>query len=224
MKIIRILIFLFIVTSHAYAVDYQTVVYPDANNIDVITTTVADTVTVTFSNVTTESIAEFFLTVHSDDSVFVLGTVIDGNISPSYTTEVSDGTIYPSQLSTALLIGACADSVQIRFYTTNLENLHITFCGMQPDGFFGVTEALEVLPVCCLGIRGNIDGDASDILDIVDLVYFIDYSFGIPTGPAPVCFEEADVDASGELDIADIIHVVNYMFSIEGNVPPHNCP
>ncbi len=224
MKKIRTLILLFVVASHAYALDYQTAVYPDANSIDVVAISVADTVTVTFRNVATESIAEFFLTVHSDDSVFVLTTVVDGNLSPSYTTEVTDGTIYPTQLSTALLIGAINDSVQIKFYTTNLENMHITFCGMHPDGFFGVTETQEVLPVCCVGIRGNIDGDAADILDIGDLVYFIDYSFGIPTGPAPICFEEADVDASGQLDIADIIHIVNYMFSVEGNIPPADCP
>lgn len=77
-------------------------------------------------------------------------------------------------------------------------------------------------PPCCTGIRGNVNGDVLDEIDISDLVYFVDYAFGSPSGPPPPCFEEADVDASLSLDIADIVYLVTYMF---GSGPaPLPCP
>lgn len=75
-------------------------------------------------------------------------------------------------------------------------------------------------PSCCIGSRGNVNGDPADQIDISDLVYLVDYSFN--GGPAPPCFEEADVDASGEINIADIVYLVNYMFL--GDFPPPACP
>lgn len=72
---------------------------------------------------------------------------------------------------------------------------------------------------CCVGIRGNVDGDPQDIIDISDLTYLTDYMFG--GGTAPPCMEEADVDDSGGIDIADLVHLVNYIFC--GGVAPSNC-
>ncbi|KAA3637779.1 MAG: hypothetical protein DWP97_00180 [Calditrichaeota bacterium] len=75
-------------------------------------------------------------------------------------------------------------------------------------------------PGCCLGaIRGNVDYDAGDMIDIADLVYFVSFAFS--GGPAPPCFEEADVDTSLGLDIADIVFLVSYMFS--GGPAPNPC-
>lgn len=75
---------------------------------------------------------------------------------------------------------------------------------------------------CCNGIRGNIDGDALEEINIADLVYFVTYSFGTPQGPTPPCPNEADVDNSGELNIADIVYIVTYMFS--SGPEPLPCP
>ena len=72
---------------------------------------------------------------------------------------------------------------------------------------------------CCIGIRGNVDGDGLDQTDIADLVYFVSYSFG--GGPAPICFEEADMDASLGLDIGDIVYLVSYSFG--GGPAPLPC-
>ncbi len=76
---------------------------------------------------------------------------------------------------------------------------------------------------CCTGFRGNVDGDASDIIDISDIVYFVGYSFGNPTGPAPPCFEEADVDGSGTIDITDIVYLVSYSLGNPSGPAPVNC-
>ena len=72
---------------------------------------------------------------------------------------------------------------------------------------------------CCIGIRGNVDNDSLDVIDISDLVYLVDYMFN--GGPDPLCIEEADIDGSGELDIADLVHIVDYMFN--SGLPPVDC-
>lgn len=76
---------------------------------------------------------------------------------------------------------------------------------------------------CCAGIRGNIDGDEFDQINIADLVYLVDYSFSQPPGPEPPCFEEADVNGDGNLNIADVVYLVDYMFSQPPGPPPASC-
>lgn len=75
---------------------------------------------------------------------------------------------------------------------------------------------------CCVFIRGNVNNDPAEMIDIADLVFLVDYMFGTPSGPQPPCFEEADVDNSLTLDIADLVYLVDYMF---GSGPaPLSCP
>lgn len=72
---------------------------------------------------------------------------------------------------------------------------------------------------CCVGIRGNIDSIGG--IDVTDLVYLVNFMF--KDGPAPPCFEEADVNGSGGvLDVSDLVYLVNYMFK-EG-IDPESCP
>ncbi|MFQ5453136.1 MAG: hypothetical protein ACE5D6_03000, partial [Candidatus Zixiibacteriota bacterium] len=59
---------------------------------------------------------------------------------------------------------------------------------------------------------------------IADLVYFVDYSFSQPPGPAPPCIPEANVDLIGGVDIADIVYMVDYMFTQPPGPAPVNCP
>ncbi|HKK22003.1 MAG TPA: SBBP repeat-containing protein, partial [candidate division Zixibacteria bacterium] len=66
---------------------------------------------------------------------------------------------------------------------------------------------------CCTGIRGNVDGDAADAVDIADVIFFVEYSFADPSGPEPPCPDEADVDGNGTVDVADLIYLVDYMFN-----------
>ena len=74
--------------------------------------------------------------------------------------------------------------------------------------------------ICCIPpMRGNIDYDVGDNIDISDLVYLVDYMF--TGGPAPPCFEEADIDCSGGIDISDLVFIVDYMFNF--GRPPCRC-
>ncbi|MBU8934060.1 MAG: hypothetical protein KOO62_08625 [candidate division Zixibacteria bacterium] len=75
--------------------------------------------------------------------------------------------------------------------------------------------------LCCIPpIRGNVDYDLLDEINIADLTYLVSYLF--TGGPPPPCFEEADIDGSGEINIADLTHLVSYLFS--GGQPPWPCP
>ena len=80
---------------------------------------------------------------------------------------------------------------------------------------------------CCEGIRGNIDNSSGspqiDDIDISDLVYIVNYSFGNPNGPAPVCDEEADLNSDNDIDISDIVYLVNYMFGDPSGPAPLSC-
>ncbi|UCC43356.1 MAG: hypothetical protein JSU65_09430, partial [Candidatus Zixiibacteriota bacterium] len=63
---------------------------------------------------------------------------------------------------------------------------------------------------CCEGIRGNVDNDAGNIIDIGDLTKLIDYLFISYTEPA--CMDEANVDGEGTVDIGDLTRLIDYLF------------
>ncbi len=90
----------------------------------------------------------------------------------------------------------------------------------QLDGSYEDTLLVPPIP-CCVGIRGNVDGLGDEPgIDISDVIYLADYSFG--NGPEPPCPEEADVDGSGSIDIADVVYLVDYSFG--GGPAPVSCP
>lgn len=74
---------------------------------------------------------------------------------------------------------------------------------------------------CCLGIRGNVDGDPLDKINILDLNYGIAYSFA--GGPPPPCMLEADVNGGGVgWNVLELNWMVNYLFG--GGLAPLRCP
>ncbi|HUV29627.1 MAG TPA: CRTAC1 family protein [Acidobacteriota bacterium] len=77
---------------------------------------------------------------------------------------------------------------------------------------------------CCVGIRGNIDGDPEGIVDIGDLTALISYLF-IPPNEAPGCKKEANIDGDEEgiVDIGDLTALIGYLF-IPPNPLPAACP
>ncbi len=152
----------------------------------------------------------------------ILWDIYDSNID-DYSTYGS--TTYPN-LSNPDGIGDNLSS-----QTTNLLNtlLDKTVNGHRPDNIdefwaawfsspsYGYDQEMEaiwyehgILNGCCIGIRGNINGDPQESIDISDLVYFVAYFFG--GGPAPPCMDEADVVVSGSIDISDLVELVNYTF------------
>ncbi|KAA3633256.1 MAG: hypothetical protein DWP97_09500, partial [Calditrichaeota bacterium] len=75
---------------------------------------------------------------------------------------------------------------------------------------------------CCFDIRGNVNYDPQDLIDIADLVEMAFRMFG--DGPAPICPEELDVNDdnfSGSFDIGDLVFLVEFMFG--GGPAPDSC-
>ena len=81
---------------------------------------------------------------------------------------------------------------------------------------------INLTMTCCEGIRGNINDDPEQVIDISDLIYLVNFMFS--AGSALPCIEEGNVDGSGgePVDIADLIYLVNYMFN--GGPEPVPCP
>ncbi|HWR82238.1 MAG TPA: choice-of-anchor B family protein [Candidatus Deferrimicrobium sp.] len=75
--------------------------------------------------------------------------------------------------------------------------------------------------LCCVGIRGNVDGDPADEINVADVVSLVSYLF--QSGPFPPCGEEANVDgsAAGAVTVADLTYLVAYLFN--GSVAPLSC-
>lgn len=106
--------------------------------------------------------------------------------------------------------------------TCDLDNCPLVYNPSQSDADSnGVGDACDA-GCCGPPIRGNIDFDPGDVIDISDLIYLVDWMF--TGGPNPPCAEEGNVngDVDENLDIADLVHLVDYMFN--GGVPPADCP
>ena len=75
---------------------------------------------------------------------------------------------------------------------------------------------------CCVGFLGNVDGDQSGIVDILDLTVLIDGLF-ISLAPfnCPVA-ANVDVSADGIIDISDLTRLIGYLFIDFQPLPP--CP
>ncbi|GEM_PF-1373468 len=67
---------------------------------------------------------------------------------------------------------------------------------------------------CCEGIRGNVDEDDDEQIDISDLVCLVEYMFcQYPeVCCVPHCIDEADIDGSGDIDISDLVYLVDFIF------------
>ncbi|NOY88771.1 MAG: hypothetical protein GXO93_05190 [FCB group bacterium] len=74
--------------------------------------------------------------------------------------------------------------------------------------------------ICCYGMRGNVDYDPYDKVNANDILYLIAYAF--QGGPAPSCFEEADVNGDNTINANDILYLISYAFS--GGPAPVSCP
>jgi len=66
------------------------------------------------------------------------------------------------------------------------------------------------------------DADASDQINVADLVYLVNYLFKGGPEPIPI-FLSGDSDCDLMLNVADLVYLVNYLF--KGGPPPCNhCP
>ncbi|MDH4157325.1 MAG: hypothetical protein OEW00_08630, partial [candidate division Zixibacteria bacterium] len=82
------------------------------------------------------------------------------------------------------------------------------------------------VPGCCMGLRGNANGDIENKINISDITYLVDYLFGIPTGFPPPCREEGNVngDPDEKINVSDVSFIVTYLFGSPPGPSPPACP
>jgi hypothetical protein len=94
------------------------------------------------------------------------------------------------------------------------------------DGTFVDSETVCITVIecdtsCCIGIRGDLNGDG-DNADIIDLTFLVDFIFrgsGNPGG----CPDESDVNSDGDpANILDLTFLVDRVF--RGGPAPELCP
>lgn len=144
----------------------------------------------------------------------------DGSLPPLSPGEGLIAKVYFTILSSAS-IGDTTTIVVDGYTDHDLEfiNPDLTY---QPKFTNGAVEVIYT--GCCVGMRGNINNDELDEIDVEDLVYFIDYQFQRNPVDPPACFDEADVNNDGYHDVADIVYLIEYMFDDPNGPPPVNCP
>ena len=84
-----------------------------------------------------------------------------------------------------------------------------------------VSGAVTLGSGCCVGLRGNIDGDGLDEVNVADLTYLVGFAY--KSGATPPCLPEANVngDPGESIDVSDLTALVSYMF--KSGPPPAIC-
>ncbi len=122
---------------------------------------------------------------------------------------ISDSTDYTDQLN--------PDSSNITSFGEDADG-ELYYCAASVGKIVKIVEATT--GGCCAGIRGNVDGDAQESIDIADVTFLVTYCFG--DGPAPPCPDEGNVNGLGNIDISDVTYLVSYAF--KGGPAPPPCP
>lgn len=71
---------------------------------------------------------------------------------------------------------------------------------------------------CCVGVRGNVDGDPSDMVNISDVTLLVSHLFS--DSMTPGCPGEADANGDGPVNIQDLTFLSAYLFSGNVTLPP----
>jgi hypothetical protein len=128
---------------------------------------------------------------------------------------------YPSSVGDVLIrVDSTSLANGIREYTSTFStSTSIPFNPLFKTGFVNVVDT-----VCCIGNRGDIDGQLGDDPNVADITYLVSYLF--MGGAAPPCTEEGNADgiigAGGQIDVADLTFMVSFVFM--GGPAPGPCP
>jgi hypothetical protein len=106
----------------------------------------------------------------------------------------------------------------VEYSTTFSDSASNAFKPQFQKGYLDIQEATS----CCIGDRGNVDGDPSEAVNVGDITYLVDFIFF--GGPEPPCTIEANVDGDSQesVNVGDVTYLVDYIF-FSGDPPPP-CP
>lgn len=157
--------------------------------------------------------------------IFVWETALDGDASDTvtYTLLLSDDPSFVSFQEVSGLTDTTAaptfslDSASI-YYWRVVASDQEGASTVSAETFSFVTPSSG----CCVGLRGNVNGDVNGEINILDLTYLVAYLFG--GGSVPPCMEEANLDGDPEetVNVVDLTYLVDYLFG--GGPAPAACP
>jgi len=75
-------------------------------------------------------------------------------------------------------------------------------------------------PLCCVGIRGNVNDDANQSVNVIDMTWLTQFLFS--DGPPSPCEPEADVNGDEHINVIDMTWLTMFLFS--GGAEPVLCP
>jgi hypothetical protein len=118
-------------------------------------------------------------------------------------------------------------SADPQFCDTAHDNYHIVDtspCAPANNQCSTLIGAYDISCTCCVGITGNVDGDALETVDVGDLTALISYLYLLPD-TEPTCMREANIDgdSQGAVDLGDLTHLIAYLY-ISPNPEPAPCP
>ena len=110
-----------------------------------------------------------------------------------------------------ILIGNESDSITTKRFSSKQDTSETSW---------PVLSVTYLPPSCCVGLRGDFNGDG-DNAKVLDMTYLIDDIFR--GGPATPCPEEADINNDGQIStITDLTFIIDLIF--RGGTAPDSCP
>jgi hypothetical protein len=161
-------------------------------------------------------------------------TLIDSNVSFEWTTALKSAVVYDLYISSApdfpegsqtravLDLGTPTYTADPPLEFEQDYYWYVAARDLANNTTVSDTASFHLQRSCCIGIRGNVDGDPDEFTDITDILMLARYS--LLGGAEPSCLLEADVDGSddGFIDISDILRLARY--ALLGGEPPAPCP
>jgi hypothetical protein len=59
-------------------------------------------------------------------------------------------------------------------------------------------------------------------INLIDILFLIDYKYGSPPGSAPDPYATGDVNSDGNINLIDILYLIDYVYSTPPGPEP-NC-
>ena len=153
----------------------------------------------------------------------IISNVENSDLEAAATEPATD-----EEINWQVLSGGGTDGSSTNFQLKGtLGQTAVGFCSGPDNGLNqGFWQVFVGIEGCCRGIRGNANNDPDDKVNISDVSFLLAYLFGIPTGPAPVCWEEANAngDPDEKVNVSDVSYLLAYLFGIPTGPEPKPCP
>jgi hypothetical protein len=123
-------------SSQLYADDG--IVYPDSAHVMFARDVSFDTVLVTITNLSSDSVHSFFLTDYTNLPAQSLECRVDGIIRDDLLIEHESGNVYPSRNTICWVIGGFESTVRLKYYSLSYIGNEISFSAGHPYPIFGI--------------------------------------------------------------------------------------